>query len=59
MNKVTYIDYQEFSDGYKWIICLTINELNYEELIENLKQFEVYSCEEDRFGKDFLKRLGA
>ena len=58
MNKISLIDnYGEHST--KWVIYLTLNESDYEKLCVNLKKWEIYSCEEDRFGKYFEKRLGA
>lgn len=58
MNKISLIDnYGERST--KWVVCLTLNESDYEKLCNNLKKWEIYSCEEDRFGKYFEKRLGA
>lgn len=59
MNKISFIDHYGDEGFKKWAIELKINELEYETLIEELKGFEIYSCEEDRFGKYFEKRLGA
>lgn len=55
LNKITLIEVINNGD---WCISLHINELDYEKLFDELRRFEIYSIEEDTFGKTFKKRLG-
>lgn len=59
LNKVLFIKNYEDGNSRKWTISLKLNEIEYETIISELANYEIYSVEEDRFGKLFEKRLGA
>lgn len=61
LNKITFIEtYKDENDHReKWLISFKCNELEYENFCELMKGFEIYTIEQDRFGKEFQKRLGA
>lgn len=57
LNRITLI--QQLDVSKDWYISLKCNELEYEKLITTMKDFQIWTVEEDRFGRLFNKRLGA
>lgn len=59
LNKITFIETVKEKGETIWVIRFSCNELEYEKFCEQFKNYEIYSVEQDRFGKIYYKRLEA